>query len=178
MREELCVPIINIIVLRVSDTTTNGREQADHGRASPMTRNVEHSVGLEQRCIVPVALVDLLQMSDKARGKNWSQPGPMIRILQRISELHVRSAEDCVDLHVRGSAGDLSGGSVRTSAETSIQSEKPTTAATIFTRDSAAMTLWWGLCHQISIPYHSLLSVEYEQKIEGSWNNPPGLPWH
>lgn len=106
-----------------------------------MTRSIEHGVRLEQRCIVPVASVDLLQMSDEARGKDWSQPRPMVRILQMISRLHVRSAEDCVDLHVRGSAGNLSGGQVRTSAETSIQNEKLTTAATIFTKDSAAMTL-------------------------------------
>lgn len=111
-----------------------------------MARSIEHSVRLEQRGVVPVASVDLLQMSDETRGKDWSQPGHIVRKLQRISRLHVRSAEDCVDLHVRGSAGNLSGGSVRTSAETPITNEKLTTAATIFTRDSAAMTLWWGFC--------------------------------
>lgn len=85
-----------------------------------MTRSIERGVRLEQRCIVPVASVDLLQVSDEARGENRSQPGLIVRILARDSELHVRSAEDCVDLHVRGSTGNLSGGSVRTSAKTSI----------------------------------------------------------
>ncbi len=93
------MPVIEIIVLRVSDATTDRGEQADYRRAS-LTASAEHGVRLEQRCIMTVTSVDFLQMSNETRREDRSQPETIVRLLQNVSVLHVRSAEDCVDLYI------------------------------------------------------------------------------